>query len=604
MARITAGLTTSHVPAIGAALDLGKTEEPYWKPVFAGYEWTKEWAASEVPDVVILVYNDHASAFSLEMIPTFALGCADAFKPADEGYGPRPVPVVQGHAELAAHLAQSLILDEFDLTLMNELDVDHGLTVPLSLVYGQPDEWPVQVIPLAVNVVQYPPPTGHRCYMLGQAIRRAVESYDEDLTVQVWGTGGMSHQLQGPRAGLINTEFDTAFLDRLIADPDAGADPAPRVPARGRLRGHRAGDVADHARRAGTGRRGAVPLLSRARVQHRGRPPRGPALRPVRPGGELPMRIALAGAGAFGIKHLDALALIDGVTVTSVVSRRLEQAQEVAEKYGAVHASTDLDEALARDDVDAVILCTPTQLHADQSIAAMRAGKHVQVEIPLADSWPDAHAVDRVQRETGLVCMVGHTRRFNPSHQWIHHRIGAGELSIQQMDVQTYFFRRTNMNALGQPRSWTDHLLWHHAAHTVDLFQYQTGEDVQIANAVQGPINPELGIAMDMSIQLRTPSGSICTLSLSFNNDGPLGTFFRYICDNGTYIARYDDLVTGREEPIDVSEVDVSTNGIELQDREFIAAIREGREPNSSVRDVLACYRVLGELETQLARQR
>jgi 2-hydroxy-4-carboxymuconate semialdehyde hemiacetal dehydrogenase len=316
------------------------------------------------------------------------------------------------------------------------------------------------------------------------------------------------------------------------------------------------------------------------------------------------MRIALAGGGAFGIRHLDGLAEIDGVTVTSVVSRRLEQAEEVARKYGIGHASTDLDEVLARDDVDAVILATPTQLHARQAIAAMRAGKHVQVEIPLADSWADAQEVDRVQRETGLVCMAGHTRRFNPSHQWIHRRIGAGELSIQQMDVQTYFFRRTNLNALGQPRSWTDNLLWHHAAHTVDLFQYQTGEDVQIAHAVQGPINPELGIAMDMSIQLRTPRGSICTLSLSFNNDGPLGTFFRYICDNGTYIARYDDLVTGREEPVDVSAVDVSTNGIELQDREFTAAIREGREPNSSVRDVLPCYRVLGELETQLAQQR
>jgi len=233
----------------------------------------------------------------------------------------------------------------------------------------------------------------------------------------------------------------------------------------------------------------------------------------------------------------------------------------------------------------------------------MRAGKHVQIEIPLADSWPDALEVDRTARATGLVCMVGHTRRFNPSHQWIHRRIGAGELSIQQMDVQTYFFRRTNLNALGQPRSWTDNLLWHHAAHTVDLFQYQTGEDVQIAHAVQGPIHPELGIAMDMSIHLRTPGGRICTLSLSFNNDGPLGTFFRYICDNGTYIARYDDLVTGREEPVDVSRVDVSTNGIELQDREFVAAIREGREPNSSVRDVLPCYRVLGELDTHLANQ-
>jgi 2-hydroxy-4-carboxymuconate semialdehyde hemiacetal dehydrogenase len=316
------------------------------------------------------------------------------------------------------------------------------------------------------------------------------------------------------------------------------------------------------------------------------------------------MRIALAGAGAFGTKHLDGLAVIDGVTVTSVVSRRLEQAEEVARKYGVDHASTDLDEVLARDDVDAVILCTPTQLHARQAIAAMRAGKHVQAEIPLADSWADAQEVDRTARETQLVCMAGHTRRFNPSHQWIRHRIAAGELSIQQMDVQTYFFRRKNLNALGEPRSWTDHLLWHHAAHTVDLFQYQTGEDIQIAHAVQGPIHPELGIAMDMSIQLRTPEGRICTLSLSFNNDGPLGTFFRYICDNGTYIARYDDLVTGREEPVDVSGVDVSTNGIELQDREFVAAIREGREPNSSVRDVLPCYRVLGELETQLAGQR
>jgi len=315
------------------------------------------------------------------------------------------------------------------------------------------------------------------------------------------------------------------------------------------------------------------------------------------------MRIALAGAGAFGIKHLDALTAIDGVTVTSVVSRRLEQAEEVARKYGAPHASTDLGEALARDDVDAVILCTPTQLHAQQAIAAMRAGKHVQVEIPLADSWADALEVDRVQRETGLVAMVGHTRRFNPSHQWIHRRLTAGELSIQQMDVQTYFFRRTNTNALGDARSWTDHLLWHHAAHTVDLFRYQTGEDVTIAHAVQGPTHPVLGIAMDMSVQLQTGTGKICTLSLSFNNDGPLGTFFRYICDNGTYLARYDDLVTGREEPIDVSGVDVSTNGIELQDREFVAAILQGREPNSSVADVLGCYRVLGDLERQLEAQ-
>ncbi len=313
------------------------------------------------------------------------------------------------------------------------------------------------------------------------------------------------------------------------------------------------------------------------------------------------MKIALAGAGAFGIKHLDGLKLIDGVEVTSLIGRELAATQAVADKYGIAHVTDDFAETLARDDVDAVILCTPTQMHAAQAIACMKAGKHVQVEIPLADSWADALAVDAMQRETGLVCMVGHTRRFNPSHQWVHNRITAGELSIQQMDVQTFFFRRKNMNALGQPRSWTDHLLWHHAAHTVDLFAYQTGEAVKIANAVQGPKHPELGIAMDMSIQMATASGKICTLSLSFNNDGPLGTFFRYICDNGTYIARYDDLVDGKEQPIDVSQVDVSMNGIELQDREFIAAIREGREPNSSVGQVLDCYRVLGELDTQLA---
>ena len=315
------------------------------------------------------------------------------------------------------------------------------------------------------------------------------------------------------------------------------------------------------------------------------------------------MRIALAGAGAFGEKHLDGLKNIDGVEITSVISRRADQAAEVAAKYGAKHSGTELDEALARDDVDAVILCTPTQLHAEQAIACMNAGKHVQVEIPLADSWADAEAVVKKQQETGLVCMVGHTRRFNPSHQYIHNKIMAGELNLQQMDVQTFFFRRKNMNAKGEARSWTDHLLWHHAAHTVDLFAYQAGKIVQ-ANAVQGPIHPELGIAMDMSIQLRSESGAICTLSLSFNNDGPLGTFFRYIGDNGTWIARYDDLVTGKEEPVDLSGVAVSNNGIELQDREFIAAIREGREPNSSVAKVLDCYRVLGELEVQLNSQR
>jgi len=314
------------------------------------------------------------------------------------------------------------------------------------------------------------------------------------------------------------------------------------------------------------------------------------------------MRIALAGAGAFGEKHLDGLKNIDGVEITSVISRRADQAAEVAAKYGAKHSGTELSEVLERDDVDAVILCTPTQMHAEQAIACMEAGKHVQVEIPLADSWADSLAVAEKQKETGLVCMVGHTRRFNPSHQYVHNRITAGELAIQQMDVQTYFFRRKNMNAKGEPRSWTDHLLWHHAAHTVDLFAYQAGRIVT-AHVVQGPKHPELGIAMDMSIQLKSESGAICTLSLSFNNDGPLGTFFRYIGDTATYIARYDDLVTGKEEPIDVSQVAVSTNGIELQDREFVAAIREGREPNSSVGKVLDCYRVLGELAQSLEAQ-
>jgi len=312
------------------------------------------------------------------------------------------------------------------------------------------------------------------------------------------------------------------------------------------------------------------------------------------------MRVALAGAGAFGIKHLDALARIDGVEIAAVVSRRLDQAQEVAEKYGAPIASTELDDVLRSPNVDAVILATPTQMHARQAIDTMRAGKHVQVEIPLADSWSDARAVAATQRDTGLVCMVGHTRRFNPSHQWIHQRIRAGELNVLQMDVQTYFFRRTNMNALGRPRSWTDNLLWHHAAHTVDLFAYQCGADVVEAHALAGPTNADLGIPMDMSIQLKTSNGQICTLSLSFNNEGPLGTFFRYICDHGTYVARYDDLIDGNDLAVDVSRVDVSMDGIELQDREFVTAIDEGREPNSSVHQVLKCYEVLDRLDQQI----
>ena len=315
------------------------------------------------------------------------------------------------------------------------------------------------------------------------------------------------------------------------------------------------------------------------------------------------IKVALAGAGAFGIKHLDAIKLIDGVEVISLVSRDLEKTQAVADKYGIAHVTTELADSLALKAVDAVILCTPTQMHAAQAIACMKAGKHVQVEIPLADSLADAQAVVALQKQTGLVAMCGHTRRFNPSHQCLHQKISAGQFNLQQMDVQTYFFRRSNMNALGQARSWTDHLLWHHDAHTVDLFAYQAGSPIVKANAVQGPIHPALGIAMDMSIQLQAASGAICTLSLSFNNEGPLGTFFRYIGDSGTYLARYDDLFNGKEEKIDVSQVAVSMNGIELQDREFFAAIKDGREPNASVAQVLPCYEVLHGLEQQLEQR-
>ncbi len=312
------------------------------------------------------------------------------------------------------------------------------------------------------------------------------------------------------------------------------------------------------------------------------------------------IKVALAGAGAFGIKHLDGIRNIPDVEVVSLVSRDLAKTREVADKYGIAHVSTHLADSLAIKEVDAVILCTPTQMHASQTLACLEAGKHVQVEIPLCDIYREGQQVLALQQQTGLVAMCGHTRRFNPSHQWVRRRIEAGEFNTQQMDVQTFFFRRTNMNALGQPRSWTDHLLWHHAAHTVDLFAYQCRSPVVQANALQGPIHPTLGIAMDMSIQLKAANGAICTLSLSFNNDGPLGTFFRYIGDTGTYIARYDDLVNGKEEKIDVSQVDVSMNGIELQDREFFAAIREGREPNSSIAQVLPCYEVLHQLEQQL----
>lgn len=313
------------------------------------------------------------------------------------------------------------------------------------------------------------------------------------------------------------------------------------------------------------------------------------------------MKLCVAGAaGAFGQKHLDAVANIEGAEVVSVVGTREAVIKQVAEDRGIAHYCTDLAEALARDDVDGVLLATPTGLHASQAIQCLEAGKHVMVEIPMADNIEDSRKLVEVQKKTGLVAMSGQTRRFNPSHQWIHNKIKAGELKIQQMDVQTYFFRRTNTNAKGEARSWTDHLLWHHACHTVDLFQYQTGEKANKVQALQGPVHPDLGIAMDMSIGMKVPSGALCTLSLSFNNEGPFGTFFRYICDKGTFIARYDDLVDGYENPIDLSGVAVSNNGIELQDREFIAAVKEGREPNSSVAQVLPAMETLEELEQLL----
>ncbi|MEO6341347.1 MAG: Gfo/Idh/MocA family oxidoreductase [Caulobacteraceae bacterium] len=312
------------------------------------------------------------------------------------------------------------------------------------------------------------------------------------------------------------------------------------------------------------------------------------------------MKIVMAGQGAFGQKHLDAIKKIDGIEVVSLAGGSPGTTEDVAKKYGIPHWTTDLAESLKQPGVEAVILTTPTQMHAKQAVQCMEAGKHVMVEIPMADTLADAQWIVDVQKKTGLVAMAGHTRRFNPSHQWIHNKIKAGELNIQQMDVQTYFFRRTNMNAAGQPRSWTDHLLWHHACHTVDLFQYQTGQTASVARGVEGPHHPDLGIAMDMSIQMKVASGAICTLSLSFNNNGPLGTFFRYICDNGTYIARYDDLVDGYEKPIDLSQVAVSNNGIELQDREFFAAIKEGREPNASVAQALTAMQTLDKIEKSL----
>jgi predicted dehydrogenase len=635
VAKIIAGVGSSHVPAIGAALDNGKTEEPYWKRVFSGFEKSKEWMANAKPDIAIVVYNDHASSFSVDIIPTFALGCAAEFPPADEGWGPRPVPVVKGHPELAAHIAQSVILDEFDLTVVNKMEVDHGLTVPMNLLFGQPkDAWPCPVIPLAVNVVMYPPPTGHRCYMLGKAIRKAVESYPEDLKVVIFGTGGLSHQISGPRAGLINSKWDKAFLDNLSKDPkkltriphieymrEAGAEGIEMVmwlimrgalddkveevyrfytvPASNTAVGH---IILENRRKLASGtrkpaaaasRRGQCPAQGQAGGSAQAR---SPYCR-VRD-----MKICVVGQGAVGQKHLDALKRIPEVEITSLVGGNQDATAEVAKKYGVPHYTGDLSEGIKR--ADAVILTTPTKMHFRQGEQVMRAGKHVLVEIPVTDSVEDAEDLVRIAKETGVVAMGGHVRRFNPSHQWIHKRIKKGELTVQQMDVQTYFFRRKNINAAGNPRSWTDHLLWHHAAHTIDLFQYQAGETISDCYAVQGPIHPQLSIAMDMGIVAKVPSGAILTLSLSFNNDGPIGSFFRYICDSGTYKAFYDDLSDGKDNRIDVSKVDVSMDGIELEDREFISAIKEKREPNASLAQVLPCMRILGRLEGIIDPQR
>ena len=315
------------------------------------------------------------------------------------------------------------------------------------------------------------------------------------------------------------------------------------------------------------------------------------------------VRIGVAGAnGAFGSKHLDALAQIDEVEILAAMATTLDKADRIADKYSIPNRFDDYDQMLGLSDLDAVILATPTQIHAEQGLKAMAAGKHVLIEIPMADTLADSEALVAKQKETGLVAMAGHVRRFNPSHQWVHNKIIAGELSVQQMDIQTYFFRRTNMNAKGEPRSWTDHLLWHHACHSIDLFRYQAGEEVTEVHAIQGPTHPDLGIAMDMSILMKTETGKLCTLSLSFNNNGPLGSYFRYICDNGTYIASYDDLYDGHNNQIDVSDVDVSLNGIELIDREFVSAILEDREPNSSLEQCLPAMRIMHEIEQKMTK--
>jgi 2-hydroxy-4-carboxymuconate semialdehyde hemiacetal dehydrogenase len=313
------------------------------------------------------------------------------------------------------------------------------------------------------------------------------------------------------------------------------------------------------------------------------------------------MKVVVAGTGAAARKHIEAVRRIGGHAVVSVVGRDVGPTARFAADHGIDHHTVDLAEALAQPGVEAVILATPTPLHASQAVQAMETGKHVLVEIPMADSLADAEAVVATQQRTGVTAMVCHTRRFNPSHQWVHQRIASGELTLQHLVVQTFFLRRENRNALGEPRDWTDHLLWHHACHTIDLFHYQTGESPAAVSAQQSPPHPQLGIAMDMSIGLRSPSGGLCSLALSFNNDGPFGTWFRYIGDTGTYVARYDELVDGYDKPVDLSGLYPSLDGYELQAREFLDAIDEGREPNASVAQSLPAMHTLDRIERILA---
>ncbi len=591
MARITAGISCSHVPAIGAAIDLGKTQEPYWAPLFAGFEFSKPWMATHTPDVVFLVYNDHATAFSLDVIPTFAIGCAPEFAPADEGWGPRPVPVVRGAPELAAHICRERHPRGFRPHDREQDGRGSWAHRPVVADVRAAEEWPCLVIPFAVNVVQYPPPSGIAAISLGKALRRAIDSFDRGPERADLGHGRHEPSAPGSRAGLINQEFDTRFLDRMV--------PIPR-----RSRAFRASSTcAKRARKASSsscgsscaarskGRCVKCTVLSRACFQYGGRTShRGAAAEHARGG--------CRRRGRFGQKHLDATKLIEGVEVVSVVGRQLAPTEEVARKYGVPHA-TRISARRSRVRVSTPsFCCTPTQMHAAQVLQCLNAGIHVQVEIPLADRLKDAEGVAELAQRTALVCMVGHTRSFNPSHQWVHRRIVAGEMAVQQMDVQrTFSGVPTSMRWVN--RSWTDHLLWHHAAHTVDLFRYQTRSEIVRANAVQGPSTRRSVSRWTCRSSCRRPVARSARCRCRSIMTAARHVLPLHIRDDGTYIARYDELVDGKNNAIDVS-AGLSLNGIELQDREFFAAIRERRAANSSVAQVLPCYRTLAEPELQL----